>query len=29
VVRDAFDPFIHDGEVRYTAACWLVGASRP
>jgi SAM-dependent methyltransferase len=29
VVRNAFDPFIHDGEVRYTAACWLVGASRP
>lgn len=28
VLRDAFDPFIHDGEVRYTAACWLVAASR-
>jgi len=28
VVRDAFDPFIHDGDVRYTAACWLVAASR-
>jgi SAM-dependent methyltransferase len=28
VVREAFDPFIDDGEVRYTAACWLVGASR-
>ena len=29
VLRDAFDPFVHDGEVRYTAACWLVGARRP
>jgi hypothetical protein len=27
VLRDAFDPYIHDGEVRYTAACWLVAAS--
>ena len=26
VVRAAFDPFVHDGVVRFTAACWLVGA---
>jgi SAM-dependent methyltransferase len=25
-VRAAFDPFVHAGEVRYTAACWLVDA---
>jgi SAM-dependent methyltransferase len=25
-VRAAFDPFVHGGEVRYTAACWMVGA---
>jgi ubiquinone/menaquinone biosynthesis C-methylase UbiE len=28
VVREAFDPFVHNTEVGYTAACWLVGASR-
>ncbi|MFI6866533.1 class I SAM-dependent methyltransferase [Nocardia sp. NPDC050406] len=26
-VRPAFDPFVRDGEVRYTAACWLVRAA--
>lgn len=25
-VRAAFDPFVHGEEVRYTAACWMVGA---
>ncbi len=25
-VRPAFDPFVHDGEVRFTAACWIVTA---
>ncbi|HEX6040491.1 class I SAM-dependent methyltransferase [Longimicrobium sp.] len=25
-VRAAFDPFVHGDEVRYTAACWMVGA---
>ncbi|MFL9868168.1 class I SAM-dependent methyltransferase [Paraburkholderia fungorum] len=25
-VRDAFDPYVHGTEVRYTAACWMVGA---
>jgi SAM-dependent methyltransferase len=24
VVRAAFDPFVIDGEVRFTAACWLI-----
>jgi ubiquinone/menaquinone biosynthesis C-methylase UbiE len=27
-VRAAFAPFVHGTEVRYTSACWLVGASR-
>lgn len=26
VVRAAFDPFVHGAEVRFTAACWMVGA---
>jgi SAM-dependent methyltransferase len=26
-VRAAFDPFVHGGDVRYTAACWMVGAA--
>ena len=26
-VRAAFDPYVHGGEVRYTAACWMVGAA--
>jgi hypothetical protein len=25
-VRPAFDPYVHGDEVRFTAACWLVGA---
>jgi len=25
-VRTAFDPYVHGTEVRYTAACWMVGA---
>lgn len=25
-VRAAFDPFVHGDAVRYTAACWMVGA---
>jgi SAM-dependent methyltransferase len=25
-VRAAFDPYVHGGEVRYTAACWMVDA---
>src|SRR5262245_4621439 len=26
-VRAAFDPYVHGGEVRFTAACWMVGAA--
>lgn len=26
VVREAFDPYVRDGEVRFTAACWRIGA---
>jgi SAM-dependent methyltransferase len=25
-VRPAFDPFVHGDEVRFTAACWAIGA---
>src|SRR4051794_37150412 len=25
-VRAAFDPYVHGSEVRFTAACWMVGA---
>jgi len=25
-VRAAFDPYVRDGECRFTAACWLIGA---
>jgi SAM-dependent methyltransferase len=25
-VRPAFDPFVHGTEVRFTAACWMIGA---
>lgn len=25
-VRAAFEPFVHGAEVRFTAACWMVGA---
>lgn len=28
-VRIAFDPYVHGGEVRFTAACWMVGARAP
>lgn len=28
-VRAAFDPFVQGTDVRYTAACWLVGAKAP
>ena len=27
VVRPAFDAYVHGDEVRFTAACWMVGAS--
>jgi len=26
MVRAAFDPYVHGTEVRFTAACWMVGA---
>ncbi|MGW4352653.1 class I SAM-dependent methyltransferase [Nocardia sp. NPDC004582] len=29
VVRAAFDPFVRDGEARFTAACWLLRATAP
>jgi ubiquinone/menaquinone biosynthesis C-methylase UbiE len=25
-VRPAFDPYVHGADVRFTAACWLIGA---
>ncbi|AIP51459.1 class I SAM-dependent methyltransferase [Burkholderia pseudomallei] len=28
-VRAAFAPYVHGAEVRFTAACWLVGARAP
>jgi SAM-dependent methyltransferase len=28
-VRPAFDPYVHDGEVRFTAACWELSARAP
>ena len=28
-VRAAFEPFVHGAEVRYVAACWMVGARAP
>jgi hypothetical protein len=28
-VRAAFDPYVHGPEVRFTAACWMIGASAP
>ncbi len=28
-VRAAFDPYVHGAEVRFTAACWMVGARAP
>lgn len=27
-VRSAYDPFVHGDEVRFTAACWMIGARR-
>jgi ubiquinone/menaquinone biosynthesis C-methylase UbiE len=27
-VRTAFDPYVHGAEVRFTAACWMIGALR-
>lgn len=27
-IRAAFDPYVHGAEVRFTAACWKVGARR-
>jgi SAM-dependent methyltransferase len=29
IVRAAFDPFVHGAVVRFTAACWTVGARAP
>jgi SAM-dependent methyltransferase len=29
VVRAAFDPYVHGAEVRFDAACWMVGARAP
>jgi SAM-dependent methyltransferase len=26
-VRGAFEPYLSDGEVRFTAACWMIGAT--
>ena len=28
-VRRAFDPYVHGTEVRFNAACWMVGARSP
>lgn len=28
-VRAAFDPYVDGGEVRFTAACWMIGARAP
>lgn len=28
-VRAAFEPYVHGDEVRFTAACWIVGARAP
>jgi ubiquinone/menaquinone biosynthesis C-methylase UbiE len=28
-VRAAFEPYVHGAEVRFTAACWMVGARAP
>ena len=28
-VRPAFDPYIHGADVRFSAACWRVGARAP
>jgi hypothetical protein len=26
IVRAAFDPYVYGAEVRFTAACWMIGA---
>jgi hypothetical protein len=28
-VRPAFDPYVYGAEIRFTAACWAVGARAP
>jgi hypothetical protein len=28
-LRAAFDPYVRDGQVRFTAACWMLGARVP
>ncbi len=28
-IRAAFEPYVHGAEVRFTAACWMVGARAP
>jgi SAM-dependent methyltransferase len=28
-LRAAFEPFVRGGEVRFTAACWMIGAQAP
>ena len=28
-IRPAFEPFVHGGDVRFTAACWMVSARAP
>ncbi|MBT2334889.1 class I SAM-dependent methyltransferase [Variovorax paradoxus] len=28
-VRAAFEPYVHGSEVRFTAACWMIGAQAP
>jgi hypothetical protein len=28
-VRAAFEPYVHGGEVRFAAACWMVSARVP
>jgi hypothetical protein len=28
-IRTAFEPYVHGVEVRFTAACWMIGAHAP
>jgi hypothetical protein len=28
-LRAAFDPYVRDGQVRFTAACWMIGSRVP
>jgi len=28
-IRAAFDPYVHGADVRFTAACWMIGAKTP